>query len=262
MAKSADQQRQKISSLGDPPAASQPASQPAQFCLTVSRTGTQATFKVEKTLEFGASCFISDCSTTTDLSYGDPYNLIDYDSHRGSYALNCYTGVVPSEQTVDTTSDEWKSINLDGNAFVYYNKDGWFVDQWTKQASTIIASSPLVPTPSSFNNELFPLSTTNKSSIGAYSAIPFYAYPTGGEDYNSFYLALTTLEGEPTDPSKTYTPILGIFYGDGNPVSTYNVNNLQVDQKITFSDANPSLTIEITKLENNWPNYAVSYKFL
>ena len=185
---------------------------------------------------------------------------MDYD--RGSYPLNCYTAVVPSLHTVDITSTEWKSINLIGNAFVYYNKDGWFADQWTKQPFQNIASSPSVPTPSSYNNELFPLSTTNESSIGAYSYFPFYAYPTEGESYNSFYMALTTSEGTPTDSNKTYTPILGIFHGDGKPVSTYTGTNLQVGDEIAFSDANPALKIKITNLDKDWPNYAVSYEFL
>lgn len=230
-----------------------------QLCLSVSTTGTKtATFEVKKTSECGAPGFISDCSIT-DLSHGDPYNLIDYDSDRGSYALNCYTNVATSLHTVDTTSADWQSINLGNNAFVYYNKDGWFVDQWTKQLVEFSTSNspPSVLTPSSYNGDLEAFSTTDNYIFptAAYQNIPFYAYTTKGEGYSSFYMTLTLPSGP--NPPQIETPILSIFRSDGT-VTTYN--NPKADQKITFSDASPALTMEITMMQED-PYYAITYKF-
>jgi hypothetical protein len=179
---------------------------------------------------------------------------MDYD--RRSFALNCYTGVGPSEHTVETTSADWQSITLGNNAFVYYNKDGWFADQWTYQPTEVCFSDspPSVLTPSSY---IFPLSTTFQyiSPIGAYSFIPFYAYTTKVGGYSSFYMTGTLPSGP--NPTQNETPILSIFHSDGK-VSTYS--KPQVDQKITFSDANPSLTIEITNV-GGFPTFSITYSF-
>ena len=231
-----------------------------QFCLTVSRTGTQATFKVEKTLECGASGFISDCSTT-DLSHGDPYNLIDYD--RRSFALNCFIGVVATSlHTVDTTSTDWQSINLGNNAFVYYNKDGWFVDQWTKQEinqTCYYNENPFVLTPSiSYTGVgIEALSTTDNfiPSMSPYMDKPFYVYLNEGGGYSSFYMTVTLPSG--SNPTENETQILTVFHSDGT-VATYN--NLTANKQITFSDANPTLTIEITNV-GGYPTFPITYSF-
>ena len=228
-----------------------------QLCLTVSRTGTQATFQVKETSECGASGFISDCSGTTGLFHGDPYNLIDYDG--GSYPLNCYTNVGTSKHTVDTTSGDWQSISLGNNAFVYYNKDGWFVDQWTKQPSQFCSGpnggypSVLTPSISSSGVGIEPKTTTFSENpyMFANADIPFYAYTTTGAGFGSFYMTLTS----PSGPNETL--ILGIFRSDGT-VTTYN--NPEGDQTISISNASPALTMEITEVTGS-PNYILSYTF-
>ena len=234
-----------------------------QLCLTVSRTGTQATFQVKETSECGASGFISDCSGTTGLFHGDPYNLIDYDG--GSYPLNCYTNVGTSKHTVDTTSGDWQSISLGNNAFVYYNKDGWFVDQWTKQPSQFCSGpnggypSVLTPSISSSGAGIEPVSTTSFENpyVYAYQHIPFYAYTTTGAGFSSFYMTLTSPSGPYPTQNESATLILGIFRSDGT-VTTYK--NPEGGQTISISDASPTLTMGITRVVG-YPDYILYYTF-
>ena len=248
---------------GSDPAEEQQEEQ--QFCLTVSRKGTQATFNVEKTSE----CFISDCSTT-DQSHGDPYHLIDYD--RRSFALKCFIGVVArSLHTVDTTSTDFQSIKLGNNAFVYYNKDGWFADQWTYQPTEVCFSDypPFVLTPSISYAAvgIEPVSTTDNfiPPMAAYQDIPFYAYSTKVGGYSSFYMTVTLPSG-PNPPQNvgafsstivSETPILSIFHSDGT-VATYK--NPTENKQITFSDASNGLMIRIGKVEGS-PTYTITYSF-
>ncbi|MAI13148.1 MAG: hypothetical protein CMM15_03940 [Rhodospirillaceae bacterium] len=211
-----------------------------EFCLTVSTTGTQATFKVEKTFECGASGFVSDC--VTNPSYGNAYNPVKYDAR--SFAINCFTNLVSGEHTVETTSDDWQSLSLGRRVFVYYNKDGWFMDQWkTKETEVEVkrkyktvsyqssSSSLLSGEVSSLDTPTFPIyANTNDLTTFWYS------------DYKSFYMTY----------DQNY---LSIFYGDGT-VKSYK--DPQVNLKIQIQGTTDK--IKITGRVDN-PYHNLTYEF-
>ncbi len=218
-----------------------------EFCLTVSTTGTQATFKVEKTFECGASGFISDCGTNP--YYGNAYNPVKYDAR--SFAINCFTNLVSGEHTVETTSDDWQSQPLGRRVFVYYNKDGWFMDQWkTNETEVMVKETEVMvkreyetgsyqsSSPSLLSGEVSSLNTPTLPIYANTNDLTTFWYP----DSRSFYMTY----------DQTY---LSIFYGDGT-VKSYK--DPQVNLKIQIQG-----TIDKIKITGrvDYPLYNLTYKF-